>query len=117
MWLKVELVLDLCFLPGHLCDHVVSVWSLVDSSGEAFAPPMVVEVTFFGRKMPVRLGFVTPGPASIRLVRVVVVVGAFHAAFYGSWAFCTLRRVLLVLQANLENRGQQYGQLPLRHVC
>lgn len=41
----VELVLDLCFLPGHLCDHVVSVWSLVDSSGEAFAPPMVVEVT------------------------------------------------------------------------
>jgi len=41
----VELVLDLFFLPGHLGDHVVSVWSLVDSSGEAFAPSMVVEVT------------------------------------------------------------------------
>ena len=55
MLLKVELVLDLSVLPGHLGDHVVSVWSLVDSSGEAFAPSMVVEVTFFGRKMPASL--------------------------------------------------------------
>ena len=43
--LQVELLLDLCLLPGHLGDHVVSAWSMLDSSGNAFAPPMVVEVT------------------------------------------------------------------------
>ena len=42
--LKVELVLDLSFLPGHAGDHVVSAWSLLGPSGP-FGPPMVVEVT------------------------------------------------------------------------